>query len=526
MDTEHKYTFGNLLRDYRIAANLSQETLAERAGVSARSISSLERGIHQKPHLETVRRLADALSLPPDIHISFSQAARGEVTAPPKSAIQPGILPTELPPFFGRETEITALSKQLTQDTIRLVTLTGLPGVGKTRLAIRSATSVRSSFRDGVYFVRLAQLRHSDQVIPTIAHTFGLYIDQPQQSYAQLTAYLQTKQILLVLDNFEHMRAAAPNVVDLLTMCPYLTILVTSRIPLSIYGEYQFPVTPFPLPSKRCSVGSNSLHAFPAVALFVARAQAINPTFIPTAQDIATISTICHRLEGIPLAIELAAAWIKVLSPSALLTHLDNRFTMLANHNQAIANHHHTLHDALLWSYHLLPDEEQTLLQHLAVFVGGWTLEAAQAITTNLHDKLLPSLAMLVDHNLIQKTTEAAHQPRFTMLEIIREFAFIYLCKRADFATICQRHAVYFLTLIETDKQKSFSQSTHQDHWLGYLNQDYYNLRVALRWAEENCTEGTDTRIAHALWQRWSTNLDTIYQIIDQPVDSNLTYQI
>ena len=526
MGKEHTCPFGNLLRDYRIAANLSQETLAERAALSARSISALERGIHQKPHLETVRRLADALHLSPDERVSFSQAARGDNTTPTKPPMQSGSLPTELSPFFGREAEITTIANQLTQDTIRLVTLTGLPGIGKTRLAIRTATGIRSTFRDGVYFVKLAQLHDSDQVMPTIAHTFGLCVDHPQQNCACLTTYLHSKQILLVLDNFEHVRAAAPSVVDLLTTCPHLTILVTSRIPLNIHGEYQFLVTPFPIPGKRYGVVSSPLHAFPAIALFVARAQAVNPAFIPTAKDIAIISAICHRLEGIPLAIELAAAWIKVLSPSALLTHLDNRFTMLIKRNQEAVDHHHTLHDALTWSYHLLPDEEQTLLQHLAVFVGGWTLEAAQAITIDMHDRLLPSLAMLVDHSLIQKTTEANHQPRFTMLETIREFAFTYLCERTDYRTICQRHAVYFLTLIETTKQGLSSLKPYQAHWLGYLDQDYYNLRVALRWAQESRTGDIDTRIAHALWQRWSTNLDTIYQIIDQPMDRGLTYQI
>src|SRR5579883_1194217 len=395
MSTATENSFGNLLRSYRRAAGLSQEELAERANLSARTISDLERGLKAVPHRETVRLLGEALDLTPDDLARFDGSiSRRRGQRPDASSAEDvrlsGHLPVPPTPMIGREREQAEVMRLLRQERVRLLTLTGPPGVGKTRLGLAVAAELQDAYAGGVVFVNLVPLRDAGLVGATIAHALGLQEARGQSATEVLTAYLRRKQMLLVLDNFEHLLEAATLVGELLAACPDLSVLVTSRWALEMRAEYLFEVPVLACPPLEQALSDENAIAYPAVQLFVERARAVQQDFRLHADIVPAVTRICRRLDGLPLAIELAAPWTRVLSPMALQTRLEHHVLALVADARDRAGRHRTLRDTLAWSYELLEVEEQRLLRDLASFwealrwrpsrqSAAWTVESTRS---------------------------------------------------------------------------------------------------------------------------------------------------
>jgi predicted ATPase len=336
-------------------------------------------------------------------------------------------LPAQLTPLIGREQEVTTACTLLRRPNVRLVTLTGTGGVGKTRLALQVAADLIDDFTDGFSFILLALISDPGLVIPTIAQTFDLKESGAQPLLDLLKAFLQDKHLLLVLDNFEQVLMAAPQLAELLKVCSHLKLLVTSRVALHLYGEHEFLVSPLALPDLEQLPEPEALVQYAAVTLFLQRAQAVKPAFQLTAINARAIAEICVRLDGLPLAIELAAARIKLFSPQALLKRLEHRFQVLTSGAQDAPVRQQTLRNAIEWSYNLLHVEEQLLFRRLAVFVGGCTLEALGALCSFLDDgdavvQVLDGVTSLLDKNLVQQTEQEGEELWLLMLETLREY--------------------------------------------------------------------------------------------------------
>ena len=500
-------TFGALLRRYRETAGFSQEELAERASLTVQAIGSLERGHRRTPYPATVRSLASALSLG-DAEIALLMAARGGGAAPPAVAT-PGApaplgLPRYLEPLIGRQHEREALLDLLRQPKVRLLTLTGTGGVGKTRLAIEAARQAAASFPDGIGFVPLASLTDPALVVPTIAQTLGLREAGQQTPREVLHGYLRDRQMLLILDNFEHVLGAAPEVTDLLLACPRLTVLATSRAPLRLRGERKYVVPPLNLPSSSRELPLEAMARADAVALFVRCARQVAPTFALTPANAPSIAAICRRLDGLPLAIELAAARVRLMSPAGLLERLDRTLSLLSEGARDLPKRQRTMRDALAWTYNLLAPDEQTLLRRLAVFAGGWSLESLEAVCAG--DGLAPDagldlLSRLVEWSLIA-VEGRPDDMRYALLETVRRYAAEQLEAHGEATILRERHANHFRALAE-EAEPSLLLGDDTVQWLGLLEREYDNLRAALRWASEAGTTETGLRTAAALWRFW-----------------------
>jgi predicted ATPase/DNA-binding CsgD family transcriptional regulator len=417
----------------------------------------------------------------------------------------PHNLPLQLTSFIGREREIAEVRRLLAMT--RLLTLTGAGGSGKTRLAMQVAATASSDYVDGVHFVSLAPITDPQLVVSTIAHALGVREQGNRLLLDGLKDYLREKQMLLLLDNFEQLISAAPVVVELLATAPQLKVLVTSRAPLHLSGEHEFVVPPLALPDLRDLPPLDLLTHFGAVRLFIERAQAVQSDFAMTEENAAAIATICYQVDGLPLAIELAARRSKLFSPQALLSRLENRLKLLVGGARDRPLRQQTLRGTIAWSYDLLEDAEQKLFRRLAVFVGGCTLEAAEAVcyaNQDLEGDMLDGVAGLVDKSLLRQETQADGEPRLLILETIREYALERLKASGEADAMRRKHATFFLTLAEVAYPRMFS--AELSTWYKRLEIEHNNLRAALHWTLEHQEAEMGLRLAGALSRFWRSH--------------------
>ena len=427
------------------------------------------------------------------------------MTTPP-SALSDN-LPAPLTALIGRATEVATLRALLLKPEVRLVTLTGPGGVGKTRLAVEVGKELLVNFSDGVFFVALAPLPHPQLILPTVAQTLHFRARNPQRLAEELKAHLQAKQLLLILDNFEHLMPAAPLINDLLEATPHLKILVTSRFRLHLAGEHELGVPPFIVPNLKHLPRGASLLQYDALRIFLERVQAVRRDFAITDANVRTIAEICRRLDGLPLAIELAAARSKLLPPDLLLARLEKGLTFLKDGLSDFSGRRRTLHNAIHWSYDLLDKAEKELFRKLGVFVGGCTLEAAEVVCgesvgiTHAPPRVVDLLASLVDKNLLQTVSGAGGERRFVMLETIRTFALEQLEQANEFNDLCRRHLVYYLEIAEA--AAPHLTGPRQRIELERLAPELDNLRAALQRAVNQGEGETVIRLCEALLQFW-----------------------
>ncbi len=389
-------------------------------------------------------------------------------------------LPAQVSSFIGRSRELAELKASLL--AARLVTLTGAPGTGKTRLALEVASALLEHYQDGVYFVSLASIHDASLVAHTIAQALGVNESGSESSFAALKTTLQAKRVLLVLDNFEHLLTVAPLVSDLLAAAPRLTVLVTSREVLRLYGEQEVPVPPLQLPDLKRKASAAALRSYEAIELFIQRAHAAQPTFALSDNNAASVALICVHLDGLPLAIELAAARIKFYAPQTLLLRLSSRLEALGEGGRDLPARQRTLRATLAWSYDLLTPVEQHLFARLGVFAGGFSAADAEAICNDtLSIDVLVMLESLLNKSLLRQMPSVSGEPRFTMLETMREYALVKLVERDEIQRIRERHALYFQALAEGASQEW--NGSRQAEWPVRLEIQHDNLRAALLWS-------------------------------------------
>jgi predicted ATPase/DNA-binding CsgD family transcriptional regulator len=413
-------------------------------------------------------------------------------------------VPASITQLVGREQQEKAACTLLLHPEVRLLTLTGTGGIGKTRLAHRIGSNLLELFANGVCFVPLASISDFELVIPTITHTLGVRYGEGSSIYERLKAFLHDKHLLLILDNFEHVLPAAPLLTDLLAACPHIKILVTSRAVLRLQSEHEFPVQLLTVPDLEDLPPPEELSEYTAIALFVRRVQAFKHDFQLTGENAPVIAEICVRLNGLPLALELAAARIKLLSPDALLTRLEHQLAVLTCRNQDAPLRQQTLRNTITWSYNLLTSAEQALFRRLSIFVGSFTLETAEAVcnaTGALPVTVLDGVTSLLDKNLLQHIEEEGREPRISMLTMIREYGLEALEASGEMEHCQVAHADYYLRLSEL-AEPALLQFT-QVRWKELLDREYANLRAALNFLLQRGDVETALRMAVALRQFW-----------------------
>jgi predicted ATPase/transcriptional regulator with XRE-family HTH domain len=520
-------SFGSWIQQHRKTLDLTQAELAQLVGCSVATIYKIEAGI-RRPSKQIAARLAQHLAIAPADQPAFLRAARAvpqRAYSTPSPAIKTGLMhPSRLPTanlpvpptaLIGRQREVDEICDYLRRMESRLLNLSGPPGIGKTRLGLQIAAQLLDEYTDGVVFVALAALSDPALVESAIVRAIGVKTTAGQAGSEGLKDYLCDKHLLLFLDNFEQVVDAAPLLSDLLLAAPRLSILVTSRALLRISDEFEIPVQPLALPDLDRLPAPDALANIPSVALFLERARATRADFRLTATSAASVAAICVQLEGIPLTLELAAARVRFFSPQAIKLRLADRLNLLADGERDRPRRQQSLRAALSWSYELLHPDEQRLLVGLAVFVGGFTLEAAESVCGPAEDTcessaprigvanaaIFTRLTRLCENNLIAREHRADDELRFKMLETIRAYTVELLIHRGDAEALRQRHANYYLSLAEL--AEPMLADAHEKIWLERLESDHDNLRAALRWAIDHQAAEVALRLCGALFQFW-----------------------
>jgi len=422
----------------------------------------------------------------------------------------PSNLPLQPTPLIGREREVEEVCRRLRSKEVRVLTLTGPGGTGKTRVSLQVAAELTDEYEDGVFFVALAATADLSLVVPTVARTLGLIEASSQPPEEVLKGYLRDRHMLLVLDNFEQVLEAAPLIDEVLHAAPSVKVLVTSRTPLKLYGEHEFPIPPLSLPQSEAMSSTEHLADYGAIRLFLDRTRAVNPEFSLTEENARAVAEICQRLDGLPLAIELAAARVKLLPPQALLSRLGNRLKLLTGGARNLPERQRTLRNTIEWSYGMLEEGEKTLFARLAVFSGGGTLEAIEVVCDaegDLPVDPLEGVSSLLDKSLLRQVAEQEDEPRFEMLETIREFALEKLEESADAGAVEHVHAEFYLALAEQAEPRLWG--PEDAAWLERLEREHDNMRAALSWALDHEEVDLALRLGAAL--RWFWNMGGYY---------------
>ena len=507
--------FGTQLRRLREAAGLTQEELAGKAGLTAKGVGAIERGERKRPYPHTVRSLADALALPEDERASLLAAVRrkervAEAPAAPAASApaadsRPG-LPAPPTPLVGREKELEEVKSFLDRPEVRLLTLTGTGGVGKTRLALEAARRAVAEelCPDGVAFVALAPLGDPALVVPAVARSLGIREAEGQTPYEALCAHLGGRRLLLVLDNFEHVLEAALEMASLVESCPNLTVLATSRAPLRVRGEQEYPVPPLALPTSTRSPTAAEVIASPSGGLFLERAKAAAPAFEVTRENASSVAAICWRLDGLPLALELAAARARFLEPRTLLGRLDQALS--AGWARDVPERQRTMRATLDWSYGLLSEGEKALFRRLSVFAGGFTLEAAEAVggaAGGVEDgEVLGLLWGLAEQSLVTTGQGPnAGEARYGMLEPVRQYALERLEEGGEAEAVRRSHAEHYHALAL--EAGPLLMGRDQVGWLNRTRSEQYNFRAAMRFLLDRGEIDRAISLTWAFWRYW-----------------------
>ena len=530
-------SFGYWLRRRRKALDLTQARLAQQVGCAVATIKKLEAD-ERRPSLQMAERLADCLAVPAEERAGFLRAARAEVslhrqglatpdsvpvymaraaaTVPAPDQAHVSNLPAASNRLLGRRAEVAALLALLQRGDVRLVTLTGPGGIGKTRLAVQAAEEFAGDLALPCWFVDLSPVLEAPLVLPAIAQALGVQPSANQELRGTVKHFFQQRQALLVLDNFEHLVEAAPQVGELLSAAAGLKILVTSRVVLHLAGEYEFSVPPLPVPPQPEPLASDSadlpaLAQCASVALLLERAGASGAPLALTPENAADIAAICRQLEGLPLAIELAAARCKLFTPRELLARLADRLHILTTGPRDRPHRHQTLRVTLDWSYQLLPPDAQILFARLSVFVGGFTLDAAESVCRApgidspglgaSQQDVVDSITLLLDHSMLRPGEDAAGARRFLMLETLREYAHKKLVAQGEDVALGEQHASYFLALAE--QAEPLLWSAQQQLWYQRLIAEQGNFRAALYWWRSSDVYAQVARLGAALCWFW-----------------------
>jgi predicted ATPase/DNA-binding XRE family transcriptional regulator len=499
-------SLAGLIRELRGSIGLTQEELAERAGVSVRTVSDIERGLRQSLYRDTAQRLAEALEVEEEDRPHFVAFARGRIKRPRRdSPFNPSldasslfatipVIPTRL---IDRERELNILMKAFADRSIRLLTLMGSGGIGKTRVATEAALHAQGMFRDGVFFLSLSAVPE-DRVVPLIARALGsVALESP--NVAETAEQIGDDQILVVLDTFEHLTESAVALDELLASCSGLTFLVTSREALHLRGEHVIPLSTLELPAE----GDTDLSSVPSTALFLERARAAKPDLRLDEQAARFLVDICRRLQGLPLALELAASRVQHMPLQALRDQLESRLRVLTRGPADLPPRQRTMRDTIAWSYELLAPTEQSLFRAISVFAGGWTLEGADKVwgsTTSDRDTL-ETISALVDKSLVLVADPEDPEPRYDMLGVIVEYAAEQREQHDETQVLHAAHSLFFLSLAERAEYEMGGSA--QELWYRRLLLDHDNLRKALRWTLSQGRAEVAVRIAGALWQFW-----------------------